>query len=262
MKNNKNIINNFLLFIISTFFLLPIVFLILASIFDSPFFLKWDKVHFSDFHNIISNTQLKTSLINSLIIGLSSSMIGISFSIFYLINIKFNGEKQNNIHKQILSIPIFFPDILWGLSILFILKIFNLSTGFLPVFIIHIVFNSFLSHLILRNSIINYSYSQIQSAQIFGLSKFEILLYIVIPNIKIQLFGCFLLCFIYSFDDFLITYILSGSSFQTFPIFVYSKLKYGLTQDILAITTVYVLLNIVLFLTLYRFNFKYISNEN
>lgn len=261
MKNTKNIKISIPLFVVGIFFLLPVVYILLASLFGSPHMTNWNSLDFKHFNSAFLDTNLTNSLINSFLTAIISSTIGILMTLTYLNVIKIKGEKQRKWHIQVLSIPIFLPDVLWGLSLLFIIKLLNITTGFIPVLIVHIIFNSFLSYIFLRQPIIGYSNSQINSAKIFGLSSYDIALNIIIPNLKTQIFGCFLLCFIYSFDDFLLTYLLSGSTFQTFPLYMYSKLKFGLSQSIISVTAIYALFNILLFTLLYKLSFKFIAYE-
>ncbi len=261
MKNTKNIKILILLFVVGLFFLLPVLYILLASLFGSPHMSNWNNLGLKNFNSAILDTNLTNSVINSILTAIISSIMGMLMTLAYLNVIKIKDEKQNKWQIQVLSIPIFLPDVLWGLSLLFIVKLFNITTGFIPVLIVHIVFNSFLSYIILRQPILDYSKSQINSAKIFGLSSYDIALNIIIPNLKTQIFGCFLLCFIYSFDDFLLTYLLSGSTFQTFPLYMYSKLKFGLSQSIISVAAIYTLFNILLFTLFYKLSFKYFRYE-
>ena len=214
MRNSKNIQKSILFFLIGTFFLLPIVYILLAALFGSPNMNNWVGLDFTHFNNAFMETNLINSLVNSFLTAIISAALGILMTLSYLCTIKINRKNQERWHLQILSLPIFLPDVLWGLSLLFIIKLLNVTTGFMTVLLVHIIFNSFLSYVILRQPIIGYSNSQINSARIFGLSPLDITFNVLLPNLSTQIFGCFLLCFIYSFDDFLLTYILSGSNFS------------------------------------------------
>lgn len=221
----------------------------------------WNDLDLSHFGKAFSDPNLTDSLINSALTAITSSVIGMFLSISYLITIKTRDENQRKWHLYILSLPIFLPDILWGLSLVFIIKLMNITTGLVPVLVVHIIFNSFLSYLILRQPIIKYPISQINSAKIFGYSTYNIISDVVIPNLKTQFIGCFLLCFIYSFDDFLLTFLLSGSTFQTFPLYMYSKIKFGLSQNIVVVAAIYTAVNIFIFALLLKSSFKLFPDE-
>ena len=258
--NKKFKIWHLILGAIVLFYAIPLLFIVLSTFFNSPFLNQWDKMTFSGILDILKNTRLVDSLFNSIFIGIFSALFGIIFSTFYLNTVSSALDKERKWHINIMSFPIFFPDILWGLSLLIVSRILSVNTGYFFVILVHITFNCFLSYLILRDVFIHFPKSQLLSAKLFGMKSTEIFFKIIFPANKMNFLGCFFLCFLYSFDDFLLTFLLGGSEVNTLPLFLYSKLKFGASVEIVSIAGVTTLINILIFFLILKFS-KNILNE-
>ena len=66
------------------------------------------------------------------------------------------------------------------------------------------------------------------------------------PHIKPALIAGALLAFTLSLDDFVITFFTSGPDTITFPVKVYSMLRFSVTPEVNAASTMLILLTIVL----------------
>jgi len=252
---NKNIkIWHLILGTITLFYVMPLLFIVLSTFFNSPFLNQWHTVTFSGIFDILKNVQLLDSLFNSIFIGIFSALLGIILSAFYLNIVSSTLDKENKWHINVMSFPVFFPDILWGLSLLIVSRILSVYTGYFFVILVHITFNTFLSYLILRDIFIHFPKSQLLSAKLFGMKKTEIFFKIIYPANKMTFLGCFFLCFLYSFDDFLLTFLLGGAEVNTLPLFLYSKLKYGASIEIVSIAGMTTLLNIFIFFLILKFS--------
>jgi spermidine/putrescine transport system permease protein len=251
-----NILTRFFIFGLAFFYVVPLLYILLATFFNSPFISKWETISFQGVISIFDNNQLINSITNSLIIAVISSFFGMMLCVTYLMAIVSFNKKEKYFEKRIMSFPVFLPDIIWGLSILIVLRLLSVGTGYTVVLIIHIVFNCFLSYLLLRNLIINYPKSQVFSARLFGLNSFKTFVKVILPSNGLHFIGCFLLCFIYSFDDFLLTFLLGGSEVNTLPLFMYSKLKYGASAEIVAIAGVTTVFNLLILFLIFLINKK------
>ena len=249
------------LFLIVLFYAIPLLFVILATFFNSPFINKWDNITLVGIADIFKNVSLLDSLYSSVLIGIISALIGMMLTVLYLNTIVSSLDKENKWHIKIMSFPIFFPDILWGLSLLLISSISFIKTGYFYVLLVHITFNCFLSYLILRDIFVRFPKSQILSAKLFGLKSGDIFIKIIYPSNRAIFLGCFFLCFLYSFDDFLLTFLLGGSEVSTLPLFLYSKLKFGASAEIVSIAGITTIINIFVFILILKFS-KQIINEH
>ena len=75
--------------------------------------------------------------------------------------------------------------------------------------------------------------------------------------IKRAIIGGALLAFTMSFDEIIITYFLTSTE-STLPVFIYSSIRFGISPEIYAISTVVLLISIVLII----FMAKYTGTED
>jgi len=239
-------ISNFVIVCLILFFSIPLIYLILGGLLNSPFVNQWDTFTLDGFSEIFANSSLIHSLTESLLLALSSAIIGVLITTLYLSNSLFNSKKESNTSSIALSFPLALPDIIWGLSIVFLAKVLSISLGYNLVFLIHICFNVVLAYVFLKPVFRSYPKSQIKSSVILGASKFETITDVVLPNLLKQFIVVFVMCFLYSYDDFLLTFLLGGSDTNTLPLYLYSKLRYGASSSIISIASLTTIFNILL----------------
>ena len=72
----------------------------------------------------------------------------------------------------------------------------------------------------------------------------------LLPHIKPALIAGALLAFTLSLDDFVITFFTSGPDTVTFPVKVYSMLRFSVTPEVNAASTMLIVLTIVLMIVM------------
>ena len=85
-----------------------------------------------------------------------------------------------------------------------------------------------------------------EAAMDLGADSFKTFRRVTLPLLAPAILGGFLLAFTISFDNFLITYLLSGSQLMTIPVHIYSMIRLEFTPKIHAISTVIVFASIAL----------------
>jgi spermidine/putrescine transport system permease protein len=97
-----------------------------------------------------------------------------------------------------------------------------------------------------------------RAASDLGANAFNRLRLVVLPLIFPAILAGALFAFTLSFDEFVITYFIVGSS-NTLPIYIYTQIKYGITPEVNALASLVLVTSIVLFSlafalpTVYRF---------
>jgi spermidine/putrescine transport system permease protein len=92
-----------------------------------------------------------------------------------------------------------------------------------------------------------------EAAQDLGASPVQTFLRVTLPLILPGVMAGALLAFTLSFDDFVITFFVSGVGSSTLPLKIWSMLKFGVTPVINALSTVVVLVTLVIILGAGRF---------
>jgi len=158
----------------------------------------------------------------------------------------------------ILYMPIIIPDIVIALAtLLFFIIVFNMVStligltwglGLTTIIIAHVAFNISFVATVVRARLVDMDPNLEQAAQDLYANDWETFRRITLPLLLPGIISGALLAFTLSLDDFVITFFVSGPGSTTLPLLVYSKVKFGVTPDLNALTTLLLVFSIGLVL--------------
>ena len=96
----------------------------------------------------------------------------------------------------------------------------------------------------------------IESSMDLGATLTQTFFKIVIPSLMPAIFAAGLLAFIISFDDFILSFFLSGSQTQTLSILIYSMIRTGTSAIVNALSTIMLIISSFLVLIFCSLNTK------
>lgn len=254
MKNSKlHPASGIYLALVMLFLYLPIIMLIVLSFNGTNstsviqgFSTKWYVELFKDSATI-------TALTNTLILAVTSAITATVIGTLAAVGI--DKMKKGFVKSSVMTvtnIPMMNPEIVTGVSMMllfvFIGSILGASgvLGFWTLFIAHVTFS--LPYVILnvlpklRQTDANLS----QAAQDLGCPPIKAFIKVVLPSILPSVIAGLIMAFTLSFDDFIISYFVSGPKFQTLPIRIFSMTKKRVTPDMYALSTIMFLVILVL----------------
>lgn len=254
MKNSKlHPSSGIYLALVMLFLYLPIIMLIVLSFNGTNstsviqgFSTKWYVELFKDSATI-------NALTNTLILAVTSAITATVIGTLAAVGI--DKMKKGVVKSSVMTvtnIPMMNPEIVTGVSMMllfvFIGSILGASgvLGFWTLFIAHVTFS--LPYVILnvlpklRQTDANLS----QAAQDLGCPPVKAFIKVVLPSILPGVIAGLIMAFTLSFDDFIISYFVSGPKFQTLPIRIFSMTKKRVTPDMYALSTIMFIVILVL----------------
>ena len=254
MKNSKlHPASGIYLALVMLFLYLPIIMLIVLSFNGTNstsviqgFSTKWYVELFKDSATI-------TALTNTLILAVTSAITATVIGTLAAVGI--DKMKKGVVKSSVMTvtnIPMMNPEIVTGVSMMllfvFIGSILGASgvLGFWTLFIAHVTFS--LPYVILnvlpklRQTDANLS----QAAQDLGCPPIIAFMKVVLPSFLPGVIAGLIMAFTLSFDDFIISYFVSGPKFQTLPIRIFSMTKKRVTPDMYALSTIMFIVILVL----------------
>jgi spermidine/putrescine transport system permease protein len=138
------------------------------------------------------------------------------------------------------------PELVIGISLLIWFVIINFSLGKISLIISHVTFTLPYAVILLTLAIEGIDKSLFEAAKDLGANNNQIFIKLTLPMLKPSLFGVFLLSFVISFDDFLISYFTAGAGNDTLPIKLYALMRFGLSNELKAISTIILISSIAL----------------
>lgn len=149
-----------------------------------------------------------------------------------------------------LYLPVIIPDIVMAIALLTFYVGTRMPLGLTSVILAHTVFNMAYVTIVVRARLQGYDYTLEEAARDLGANEWQTFLQITLPLIAPGIVGGALLAFTLSIDDFVITFFTAGVGYTTLSVHIYSLLKFGITPQINAISTM-LLANSIVFILLF-----------
>jgi len=242
-KNTSKILKSLYVFLMYLFLYIPIMVLIVFSFNESKLNVVWTGFTFKWYHSLLRNVGILEAVKNSFIVAVASTVISTvigTFAALGLYRYKFKGK---NIIDSVLNIPLVIPEIVMGISLLAFFSIVKIDTGKIALIIAHVTFSIAYVVSVVRARLEGFNTSLEEAAMDLGATPLKTFLYVTLPVIMPGVVAGALLAFTLSLDDVIISFFVAGAGSMTLPLKVFSMVKFGVTPEINALST------IILFLT-------------
>jgi len=243
------------LWLFGVFFFLyaPLIALIAFSFNDSKRTTVWRGFTFKYYDKLFHNEDLLIAFGNSLMIALLATLISLvigALAAILLWRYRFIGR---TVVEGAFTLPLVVPEICMGVSmLLFFTRVlpwpndlpWPLSLG--SITIAHVSFCFPFVARVVGARLASFNKEQEEAARDLGANDWQAFRDVLLPHIKPALIAGGLLAFTLSLDDFVITFFTSGPNTITFPVKIYSMLRFSVTPEVNAASTMLILLTILL----------------
>lgn len=155
----------------------------------------------------------------------------------------------------LINLPLMVPEIVTAVATLIFFSTIGLTTGYLTILIAHITFCIPFAYLPIAARLQGIDDSYEMAARDLYASRAQALRLILLPLMMPGIVSGYLLAFIISLDDFIITNFVKGAGMETLPTAIFGSVKQGIKPDIMAISSMMLAVS-VLFVTL-----SYVANR-
>jgi spermidine/putrescine transport system permease protein len=232
------------------FLFAPIVVLIIFSFNDSRrtfvwrgFTLDWYPRLFADDDLLAAlGVTLQVAAVAVIVATILGSLLGLG-----LARLRFRGSGAA---ETLLLLPMVTPEIIMGISLLiFFFQLFGAIGSIGQISIAHITFCISYVAVTVRARASGMDPKLEEAARDLGATAWGAFRYVTIPLILPAVIAGAMLAFALSFDDLVVTSFNYGVGSATLPIYIYSAIKFGVTPEINAISTLIVaVVSILLFI--------------
>ncbi len=237
---------------VMVFLYAPLVVLMIFSFNDSKRNVVWRGFTTKYYEKALGNDQLVEALINSLTIAALATLASLVLGTLAAVMLwRFRFPWKGAIDGTI-SLPIIVPEICLGVAFLMFFAAVGWPTDLVWPFnlgaitIAHITFCFPFVTMVVRSRLATFNREQEEAAKDLGASEGQVFRDVLIPHIKPALVAGALLSFTLSLDDFVITYFTSGPDTITFPVKVYSMVRFSVTPEVNAASTLLIILTVIL----------------
>ena len=146
----------------------------------------------------------------------------------------------------LISLPLMVPEIVTAVATLIFFNTIGFERGLLSILLAHIAFCIPFAYLPIAARMQGIEDTYEQAAQDLYATKRQAFTKILLPLMMPGIISGFLLAFIISLDDFIITNFVKGAGVETLPTAIFGAVKQGIKPNIMAISTMLLAFSIVI----------------
>lgn len=233
---NKNVLT-FLAIGIFLFLYVPIVVLIIFSFNENRFVSTWTGFSLDWYRVLFQDSQMGSAFRLSLWVATWSTIISTilgTLAALALERYRFRGKLA---FDGVLYLPIIIPDIAMALSTLMFFVIMGIALSRYTILIGHVAFNIAFVAIIVRARLADMDDDLEEAAADLGANEWVTFRRVTLPLLMPGIVAGALLAFTLSLDDFVITFFVAGPGSTTLPVRVYSMIRFGLSPEVNAVST-------------------------
>ncbi len=238
---------------VGLFLYAPLITLVAFSFNDSRRNIVWRGFTLDYYRQALTDSGLMAAFGNSLTIAAVSTIVSVvlgALAAVALWRFRFPGRTA---FQGALALPIVVPEICMGVAMLvFFSNIvpwpqdlpWPLSLG--SIILAHIAFSFPFVEVVVRARLASFNRELEEAARDLGAGEWAVLRDVLVPHMTPGLVAGALIAFTLSLDDFVITFFTAGPDTATFPVKVYSMVRFSVTPEVNAASTLLIVLTIAL----------------
>jgi spermidine/putrescine transport system permease protein len=254
MRKGRNVPLTVYALAVYLFLFAPIVVLILFSFNDSPrnftwrgFTLEWYPALFKDAHVLgalwVTIQVAAIAVVGSAILG---TLLGLGLA-------RLRSGFGGGLADTLILLPMVTPEVVMGISLLlFFALLFDAHGSILQIAISHIAFSISYVAIVVRARAVSLDPRIVEAARDLGSSPLSAFWHVTLPLLMPAVGAGAMIAFALSFDDLIITSFQAGPGSSTLPLYIYSRIRFGVTPEINAISTIIVAVTAVIILVAWR----------
>ena len=236
--------------LIYAFLYAPILVLMFFSFNSSRSTQTWTGFSTEWYVALLRDQTIHDAFFNSLKVGVTATLIATVIGTLTALALTRHDFRGKLAADTTIYAATVMPEIVVGVSLLvfFVATLIPLGIelGIVTIIIAHVAFTISFVTIVVRARLAGMDESLEEAAQDLGANPVTTFLRVTLPLILPGVMAGGLLAFTLSFDDFVITFFVSGVGSSTLPLKIYSMIKFGVTPVINALSTVVLVATIVL----------------
>ncbi len=235
------------------FLYVPIASVIVYSFNDSRLVTLWGGFSLRWYRALFESQEVLSAVLLSVQIAAVSATVATAFgTIVGLALNRMTRFRGRLLLTGMITSPLVMPEIITGISLLFLFISMGewlgwpQSRGAATITIAHITFSMAYVAVVVRGRLANLDESLEEAAMDLGGRPLSVFFDVTLPMIAPAMVAGWLLAFTLSLDDFVITFFTSGPDTVTFPVKVYSMVRFSVTPEVNAASTVLIAITLLL----------------
>lgn len=224
-RKTRGIISKVVIGLTLLFFYLPIVYIIIFSFNSSKSLTRFDGFSLRWYEKMFADPVMLDSIWYTIIIAVLATAVATILGTVTAIGLSKSGKILRSTVERVNELPVMNPDIVTGISLLMLFSAIAIPKGFVTMLLAHIMFCTPFVILSVMPKLRTLDPNLTDAALDLGCTPFQAMTKVIIPQIKPSIIAGALIAFTMSFDDFVISYFVTGNGVQNISILVYTMSK-------------------------------------
>lgn len=241
MSKDKKVLGKVGMALLLVFFYAPILFMIVFSFNSSKSLTHFTGFSLCWYKAMLKNHGMMESLYVTIVIALLATIISTIVGTITAIGLSKSKKVLRAFVSQVNDFPIMNPEIVTAIGLMLLFITFQIEKGFVTLLLAHVAFCIPYVILSIMPKIKSLDPNLADAAMDLGATPWQALIKVIVPQIMPGIVSGALIAFTMSFDDFVISYFVTGQGVKNLSIMVYTMSK-RINPSVNAISTLVVLL--------------------
>jgi spermidine/putrescine transport system permease protein len=207
------------------FFYLPIVYTVLFSFNSTKSLSKFGGFSLQWYEKLFNSSDMMDSIFYTVAIAVLATLISTVVGTITAIGLSKSNKVLRGIVEQVNDLPVMNPDIVTAIGLLMLFSSLAVKKGFLTLLLSHIMFCIPFVILSVMPKLRSLDPNILDAALDLGCTPAQALVKVIVPQITSGIMAGALIAFTMSFDDFVISYFVTGNGVNNISIMIYTMTK-------------------------------------
>lgn len=225
MKEKKKIGSKIFMILMMIFFYAPIVYIIIFSFNSSRSLTNFDGFSLRWYEKMFNDRTMMESVVYTIVIAVLSTIISTVVGTITSIGLSKSRPVLKKTVEQINNFPIMNPEIVTAIGLLMFFSALGVKKGFGTLLLAHVMFCIPYVMLSVTPKLRSLDPNLADAAMDLGATPWQALTKVIVPQVMPGIISGALIAFTMSFDDFVISYFVTGNGVSNISILVYTMSK-------------------------------------
>ncbi len=228
----------------------PLAVVTIYSLNDSNSITNWEGVSFRWYADVFTGPEsekFKIAAWNSFTIAIIAATVSTTIATLAATAMVRGGRfKLRTVSFGLISLPLMVPEIVTAVATLIFFNSIGFTRGYLTILVAHIAFCIPFAYMPISARMQGIEDTYEQAAMDLYATKRQAFTKILMPLMLPGIISGYILAFIISLDDFIITNFVKGAGVETLPTAIFGSVKQGIKPNIMAISTMLLAVSIIM----------------
>ena len=225
MKKKKRILSTILMMLLVLFFYAPIVYTIIFSFNSSRSLTHFAGFSMQWYEKMFNDRNMMESVFYTIITAVLATVISTVVGTITAVGLSKSRKILKTIVNQVNDLPIMNLEIVTAIGLLMLFSTTHITKGFATMLLAHIMFCTPYVILSIIPKLRTLDENLAEAAMDLGATPWQAMIKVIVPQIKPGIISGALIAFTMSFDDFVISYFVTGNGVSNISILVYTMSK-------------------------------------